>query len=218
MNKLFLTMSIVSATGALLSLTLPASADNGKLYKTGELQKATWHKSVPEYYIEDRTPRVIRQSRPDPEPIYLIPTGLAPAKAAPVVVLPDSGQAGGAGGGSGAGGGIVVPRGYTAVDPNHPASARFGSNIPAQGMAPASARALPNGNSTNRLGGEMWDPPKSPGASVAAPARRLPAGDAVAKTAIYQPTQSSGTGSGSTSLTVKTSTNAVLAPRGSLLK
>lgn len=213
MNKLFLTMSIVSATGALLTLSLPASADNGKLYRTGELQKATWHKSVPEYYIEDRTPRVIRQSRPDPEPVYLIPTGLAPAKAAPVVVLPGSEQAGGAGGG------IAVPPGYTAVDPNHRAPARFGSNIPAQGLAPASV--LPHGNTTNRLAGKMWGAPKStavsPGA-VAVPVRAMPAGDAATKTAIYQPASSFGTGSGSASSTVKTSVNAELTGRYKLLK
>lgn len=205
-------MSIVSATGALLTLTLPASADSGKLYKTGELQKATWHKSVPSIYVEDRTPKVTYQTPPTPEPVYLIPTGLPQAKAAPVVVLPGPGQAGGAGGG------IVAPPGYAVVDPNHPAPARFGSNIPAQGMAPAAS--LPNGSTTNRLAGRMWGAPKSPGATgaVAVPARAMPAGDGVAKTAVYQPAPSSGTGSGSALSTVKTSTHAVLAPRGALLK
>lgn len=213
MNKLFLSMSIISATGALLSLNLPASADNGKLYRTGELQKATWHKSVPEYYIEDRTPRVIRQSLPDPEPVYLIPTGLAPAKAAPVVVLPVPDQA------DGAGGGIVVPSGYTVVDPNHRAPARFGSNIPAQGMAPATT--LPNGTTSNRLSGKMWGAPKStagsPGA-VVVPSRAMPAGGAAPKTAIYPAAPPSGVGAGSASSMVKTSVNAELTGRYKLLK
>ncbi len=215
MNKLSLTMSVLSAVGVALPLFAnPASADNLSRYSNGELQPVKWPKMRPEIRVVNTAPIVKYDTPPEPTPVYLIPTGLPQAKSAPVVVLPGPGQAGGASGG------IVAPPGYAIVDPNDPGPARFGSNIPAQGMAPATA--LPNGTTSNRLAGRMWGSPKSgAGSPVAAsiPARAMPAGGAAPRTAIYQAT-SSGAGSGSALSTVKTSTHAVLAPssRGSLLK
>ncbi len=209
MNKLSLTMSVLSAVAVAVPLfAQPALAD--KLYKAGELQKATWHKSPISIYVEDNTPRVKYATPAPKDPVYLIPTTLPQAQAAPVVVLPGPGQAGGAGGA------IVAPPGFAVVDPNHPSPARFGSNIPAQGMAPAAN--LPNGNTTNRLAGKMWGAPRGASGTVAAPARTMPAGDGIPKTAVYTPTQSSGIGSGSASSTVKTAVSAELTGRFKLLK
>lgn len=209
MNKLSLTMSIASLVTASVSIFLsaqPALADNHSRFAKDELQPATWFKARREIRVENTTPIVKYDTPPEPEPIYLIPTGLPNAKSAPVVVLPGPGQAGGAGGG------IVAPPGYAVVDPSHPAPARFGSNIPAAGMAPA--RALPNGNTTNRLAGRMWGAPKSPGESVSLPARLRPVGDAAPVTASYPQLSASaaGKGSGDSSSTVKT------AVKGDLLR
>ncbi len=177
MNKFFLTMSLVAATGFALPLfAQPVMAQNNTAIKDGHLPQVQWYRSRIQARVEDRTP-IIKYDTPTPkEPIYMIPTALPQASAAPTVVLPGPGQ------GGGAGGGVNVPPGYAAIDPNNPAPARFGSNIPAHGMAPANT--LPNGNTTNRLAGRMWGAPKgnagSPGA-VAVPAKALPVGDGVPK-------------------------------------
>ncbi|MBX9948361.1 MAG: hypothetical protein K2Y39_04315 [Candidatus Obscuribacterales bacterium] len=209
MNKLSLSVSIASLVTASVSMLLsaqPALADNHSRFAKDELQPATWFKARREIRVENTTPIVKYDIPPEPEPVYLIPTGLPKAKAAPVVVLPGPGQTGGAGGG------MVAPPGYAVVDPSHPAPARFGSNIPAGGMAPA--RALPNGNTTNRLAGRMWGEPKSPVQTVSLPTRLMPVGDAAAKTASYPQLSSSAaaTGAGTSSSTVKT------AVKGDLLR
>lgn len=208
MKKLSLPMLVVSlaaATVSIPSFALPSAAQNNSRITKDELQPATWFKSRRQVRVEDTTPIVKYDTPPEPEPVYLIPTGLPKTKSAPVVVLPGPGQAGGAGGG------IVAPPGYAVIDPSHPAPARFGSNIPAAGMGPA--RALPNGNTTNRLAGRMWDVPKSSAGTVAAPARVLPAGDAAPRTASYPQLSSAGAGSGSgATASVKT------AVKGDLLK
>jgi hypothetical protein len=214
MNKFFLTMSILSAAVFTLPFfAQPVMAQSRTAIKDGHLPQVQWYRSRIQARVEDRTPIIKYDTPPAKEPIYIIPTALPQASAAPTVVLPGPGQ------GGGAGGGVNAPPGYAAIDPNNPAPARFGTNIPAHGMAPANA--LPNGNTTNRLAGRMWGAPKgnsgSPGA-IAVPARALPAGDALAKTAVYNPIQSTGVGSGSASSVVKTSTHAELAPRGALLK
>lgn len=214
MNKLSLSLAYAAAISLVPSLCAHhASAD--QLYKTGELQKATWHKSVPSYYVEDRTPKVKYQTKPDPEPLYVIDTRLPQPKAAPIVVLPGASQGGGAGGVSGAGSGVAVPPGFTLLDPNQLAPAKFGTNIPAGGMGPA--HNLPDGVSTNRLAGKAWPGvPKSGAGTVAAPARALPAGNAVPATMTYAPTRS-GTGTGSSGMSVKTEVDGKVVKRGQLL-
>jgi len=209
MNKLSLSLAVVAAFSLTPSFCAhEASAD--KLYKTGELQKATWHKSVPEYYVEDRTPKVIYQTKPDPEPIYMIDTRLPQAKQAPVLMLPGAPQVGSAGGG------VAAPPGFVVLEPNRLGPAKFGTNIPAAGLSPA--QSLPDGVSTNRLAGKAWPgAPKSEAGTVAAPARALPAGNAVPATMSYAPTRS-GTGSASSAVNVKTSVDGKVVKRGTLLK
>lgn len=200
MNKLPLTMSfvlVVSAAIAVSTFALPASAQNHSRITKDELQPTTWFKARRQVRVEDTTPIVKYDTPAAPEPVYLIPTGLPKAKAAPVVVLPAPTQAGGVGGG------VVAPPGYAIVDPSQPSPARFRTNIPAAGMGPG--RALPSGNHSSVLTGKMWDAPKSPVGSVAAPARVLPAGEAAPKTAVYQPSRITATGSGSSNTSVKTS-------------
>lgn len=200
MNKLSLTMSfvsLVSAAVAVSTVALPASAQNHSRITKDELQPTTWFKARRQVRVENTTPIVKYDTPAAPEPVYLIPTGLPKAKAAPVVVLPGPAQTGGAGGG------VVAPPGYAVVDPNQPSPSRFGSNIPARGMG--SVGPLPNGNSTNVLSGRMSGVPKSPASSVAAPARVFPAGDAAPKTAVYQPLRTTATGTGSSNTSVKTS-------------
>lgn len=200
MNKLLLTMSFVSAVSVAVSVstfTLPASAQNNSRITKDELQPATWFKARRQVRVENTAPIVKYDTPAEPEPVYLIPTGLPKAKSAPVVVLPGPAQAGGAGGG------VVAPPGYALVDPSQPLPARFGSNIPARGMGPVGP--LPNGKSTNVLAGKMRGAPKSPVGPVATPARVFPAGDAVPKTAVYQPSRTTATGTGSSNTSVKTS-------------
>lgn len=192
MTNLFLCLSCASFVITVLLSTQPALADNSRRFSKDELQQTTWFKARREYRVEDNTPIVHYPTPKEPEPIYLIPTGLPKAKPAPVVVLPGPGQAGGAGGG------IVAPPGYAFVDPSQPAPARFGSNIPATGLSPA--KALPNGSTTNRLAGRLWGAPKSSGETVAIPARILPAGDSLAKTAIYPTTGTSSSSSVNTAV------------------
>lgn len=207
MNKLSLTISFVSvicAVVAVSTVALPASAQNNSRITKDELQPTTWFKARRQVRVEDTTPIVKYDTPAAPEPVYLIPTGLPKAKAAPVVVLPGPAQTGGTGGG------VVAPPGYAVVDPSQPSPARFRTNIPAAGMGPG--RALPSGNHSSVLTGKMWDAPKSPAGSVAAPARVLPASDAAPKTAVYQPLSIPATGSGSSNSSVKT------VVRGDLLK
>jgi hypothetical protein len=209
MNKLSLSLAFAAAITLVPSICAHhACAD--QLYKTGELQKATWHKSVPSYYVEDRTPKVKYQTKADPEPIYIIDTRLPQPQPAPVVVLPGAPQSGSAGGG------VAVPPGFAVLDPNQLGQAKFGTNIPAAGLSPA--QSLPDGVSTNRLAGKAWPgAPKSGAGIVAAPARALPAGNAVPATMTYAPTRS-GTGSSSSAVSVKTSVDGQVVKRGQLLK
>jgi len=207
MTKLSFALALVSAVVGNGINSHEALAD--QLYKTGELQKATWHKSVPSYYVEDRTPKVTYQKPAEPEPVFMINTRLPKAKAAPVIVLPGPADSGSAGGG------IAAPPGYTVLDPNQLGPAKFGSNIPAAGIGPA--QKLPDGVSTNRLAGKAWPgAPKSDAGTVAAPARRLPAGNAVPSTLTYGP-NATGTGTGGSGISVKTKVDGQVMKRGQLL-
>lgn len=214
MNKLYFTLSLIAATGtAMAAFSAPAMADNYSQYSNGQLPKVTWPKMRPEIRVSDTTPIVHYDTPAEKQPIYLIPTGLPQAKAAPVVVLPGPGQVGGAGGG------ITVPPGFAAIDPNQPSPARFGSNIPANGMSPA--QNLPDGTNSNHLMGRMKGIPKGMSTAapvLTAPARILPAVDGIPKTMMYANDRSSGTGGGTNTAQVKTSVNATLTKRFDLIK
>lgn len=221
MKLLSLSTFLFSVVGiASFFLVQPALAnDPGQLYKAGELQPVKWHKSRIEARVMDVSPKVTYDKPPAPDPIYVIPTTLPRAQAAPVIVLPGPAQNGGASGG------IKAPPGFAVIDPNNPAPARFGTNIPAGGLNPA--KSLPSGVTTNRLSGIMSPPKSSSGMTVGqgslkpSNAMNNPQSGAVKsvpQTASYANQSVAGIGSGGAFTSVKTSTNGRIIERGALLK
>lgn len=213
MNHLFITMSMLSVGIALPLFIQPAEAQDNTGIRNGDLQKVHFYKARRKIRVENNAPIVTYDEPDEKEPIYLIPTGLRQPKGQKVIMLPGPGVSDGDFGGGGSGSGIKVQAGYTAIDPNRSPKSKFESNIPMRGMAPG--RDLPNGMSTNRLAGKMWDPPKSSAGTVALPATVV--SQSAPKTSGYKPTTSGAEASGSSSSRTSLDVSAVMTKRGALL-
>lgn len=148
-----------------LGMSMTAAEAQQFKYKENELQQAKWFRSRPQVEILPAGP-IIKNRLNDSQPTEFV-IGLPQAQQGgpnQIFIAPQNS-------GNGAPRVVNTPAGAgIVIDANNPAPARFGSNIPAGGMAPAAN--LPNGTTTNRLSGRMHQPTQNQIASKTAPITR----------------------------------------------